>query len=299
MLATTALAATPIAAPTAATGPARPVTDTTATLTGTINPNGQATTYHFEYGTTTTYGSVTADQTTEATESQTAASATVGSLTPGTTYHYRLLITSPAETKPGADRSFTTRAGISLAPAPGVITTGQQTTLSGQLIAANRAGVKVTLKADPAPFNAYELIPVATATTDATGRFTFSQAPTANTEYRVTADNPYAFSAIVTAMVRLRVALAVSTTNVKRGKSVTFRGSATPPRNGQVARIQKLVNGHWRTVKTTLLAASKDPQVSTFKTAIRVRARARYRAFVAGDARNLAGTSGGYTIRVH
>jgi hypothetical protein len=66
-----------------------------------------------------------------------------------------------------------------------------------------------------------------------------------------------------------------------------------------VARIQKLVNGHWRTVKTTLLATSKNPEVSTFKTAIRVRARARYRAFVAGDARNLAGTSGGYTIRVH
>ena len=292
MLATTALAA----APTAATGIARPVTATTATLTGTISPNGQATTYRFEYGTTTAYDSVTADQTTT---THTSVSATVGNLTPGTTYHYRLMITSPAGAKAGSDKTFTTPAAISLAAAPGVITPGKATTLSGQLTSANPAGVKVTLQQDPAPFHVFDLTNVATATTDASGKFTFSQAPTANTDYRVTADNPRAFSPIVTVKVPLRVVLAVSTTNVKRGKSVTFSGSVTPPRDGLAARIQKLVNGHWRTIKTTLLAASRDPQISTFKTAVRVRTRGRYRAFVAGGVANLAGTSGSYTIRVH
>ena len=294
-MATTASAA----APTAATGPARSVTGTTATLTGTIDPNGQATTYRFEYGTSRAYGSVTPDQTTAATQTKTAAAATVGSLTAGTTYHFRLVITSPAGTKAGGDKTFTTSAGISLGTSPGVITFGKQTILSGQLTAGNAAGVKLTLEQDPAPFNVSEFKNVTTATTDATGKFTFTQAPTTNTNYRVTARNPDASSVIVTVKVRLRVALAVSSTSVKRGKRVTFSGSVTPPRNGQVVRIQKRVNKHWRTVKTTLLAASSDPQVSTFKTSIRVRARSRYRAFVAGDAANAAGASGGQTIRVH
>ena len=32
------------------------VTTTSATLNGTVNPGGLATTYYFEYGTTTSYG---------------------------------------------------------------------------------------------------------------------------------------------------------------------------------------------------------------------------------------------------
>src|SRR5881392_76118 len=47
------------AAPTATTGPVSSVTATTATVTGTVNPNGSATTWFFEYGTSTGYGSRT------------------------------------------------------------------------------------------------------------------------------------------------------------------------------------------------------------------------------------------------
>ena len=42
----------PIVATNAATG----VTDTTATLNGSVTPDGLATTYYFQYGTTTSYG---------------------------------------------------------------------------------------------------------------------------------------------------------------------------------------------------------------------------------------------------
>jgi len=44
------------AAPTAATGPRHGDRPTTATVSGTVNPNGTATTWHVEYGTSTTYG---------------------------------------------------------------------------------------------------------------------------------------------------------------------------------------------------------------------------------------------------
>src|ERR671934_860729 len=47
------------AAPGATTGGAAQVTITTATLTGTVNPHGVSTTYYFQYGTTTAYGSRT------------------------------------------------------------------------------------------------------------------------------------------------------------------------------------------------------------------------------------------------
>jgi hypothetical protein len=285
------------AAPTANTGPAKSVTGTTATLTGTINPNGQATTYRFEYGTTASYGNTTADQTTAATNAKTDASATVSNLTSGVTYHYRLIITNPAGTKPGADKTFTTSAGISLSAAPGAITFGKQVVLSGQLQAPNPGNVKVTLEQDTAPFNASEFKNVTTATTDATGKFTFSQAPTANTQYRVTTRNPDSSSSAVTVPVRLRVALNASKSRVKRGKTVTFSGTVTPPRAGQLVRIQKKVGTRWRTVKHTALVPSSDPNASSFKVRVRIRKTGTYRALASGDVMNATGASGARRVR--
>src|SRR3954470_18028080 len=264
-------AAAQAAAPAPATGGAKSVTSTTAVLTGSVNPNNQATTYHFEYGPTNAYGSTTPDQgPTAANKVKTPVSASISNLKPGTTYHFRLVATNASGTKASGDKTFQTAAGISLGASARTITLGRQTALSGQLTAAKPGGVKVTLEADPAPYNASEFKPVTTATIDATGKFTFAQAPAANTAYRVTAKNPSAASGSVTVRVRLRVTMTVSTTHPKRGHSVTFRGSVTPARNGQLARIQKRVSGRWRTVKTTLLSPSADPGVSSYRKRVRI-----------------------------
>src|SRR5690349_9713163 len=50
------------AAPSPSIGPANSVTSTSAVLNGAVNPNGEATTYHFEYGTTKAYGTATPEQ---------------------------------------------------------------------------------------------------------------------------------------------------------------------------------------------------------------------------------------------
>ena len=50
------------AAPSATTGPTTAVGSTTATVTGTVDPGGQATTWVVEYGTSTSYGSKTASK---------------------------------------------------------------------------------------------------------------------------------------------------------------------------------------------------------------------------------------------
>ena len=50
-------------APVAVTGAADSITETGADLNGTVDPNGPATTYHFEYGTSAAYGLTTPENT--------------------------------------------------------------------------------------------------------------------------------------------------------------------------------------------------------------------------------------------
>ena len=50
---------TTLAQPAVTTSPATSITSTNATLNGTVNPNGAATTAYFRYGLTTSYGSYT------------------------------------------------------------------------------------------------------------------------------------------------------------------------------------------------------------------------------------------------
>lgn len=103
-----------VAAPTATTDPASAVTRTGATLNATVDANGSETTFHFEYGTTTAYGQVTADASAGAGADPAKASTAVTGLTASTTYHLRVVATSAGGTVTGRDRSFKTPAN----PAP-------------------------------------------------------------------------------------------------------------------------------------------------------------------------------------
>lgn len=93
------------------TGRSKGLTATGGTLTGRINPEGSATSYHFEYGTTTAYGAnaPTSDSVTGSGLTRVTVLATAGGLTSGTTYHYRLVATkSNGQKIYGGDRRFTT-----------------------------------------------------------------------------------------------------------------------------------------------------------------------------------------------
>jgi hypothetical protein len=93
------------APPDVITGAAQPGT-TTATLNGTVDPNGTPTSYHFEYGTTTDYGLESPTQAAGSGPDPLPVQATVSGLTASTTYHYRLV----AGDVRGADATFTTTA---------------------------------------------------------------------------------------------------------------------------------------------------------------------------------------------
>ncbi len=96
------------AAPAVSTGAANHVTPTTATITGTVNANGKATTYHFEWGTSTAYGRSTGSASAGSGTTDQSVSAALSGLVPNTTYHYRLVATNSSGTAVGADRSFKT-----------------------------------------------------------------------------------------------------------------------------------------------------------------------------------------------
>ncbi|HEY7950196.1 MAG TPA: 6-bladed beta-propeller [Solirubrobacterales bacterium] len=97
--------------PTTTTEAADELTKETATLHGTVNPNGFLTTYRFEYGTTTSYGTSvpTPDEDIGLGMSTVEVDDGISGLKPATTYHFRVVATNVKGTSFGEDETFTTK----------------------------------------------------------------------------------------------------------------------------------------------------------------------------------------------
>ena len=81
---------------------------TSVIIDGSIDPNGSATTYVFNFGTTTAYGSTTTTGSAGGGTALVTVSATLTGLTPGTVYHADLVVTNSAGTVTSGDLRFTT-----------------------------------------------------------------------------------------------------------------------------------------------------------------------------------------------
>jgi hypothetical protein len=94
------------------TEPASDVLPGSATLHGSLDPDGFATTFYFEWGTDTTYGSTEplppGDPVGTTAPGITPVSASIAGLAPGTTYHYRLVGKNSFDATEGQDQAFTT-----------------------------------------------------------------------------------------------------------------------------------------------------------------------------------------------
>ncbi len=93
------------------TGAATDVTQTSAILNGTVNPNGESTNYYFEYGADTSYGSTTESTSAGSGTTDVSVSVEITGLTSGTTYHFRLVATNSSGTTYGIDVTFVTDTG--------------------------------------------------------------------------------------------------------------------------------------------------------------------------------------------
>jgi hypothetical protein len=98
-------------APKAETKPANNVKTISVTVAGMVDPEGLATAYRFEFGTSTRYGSTTPARDAGAGSEPVPVSANLKQLKPNTVYHYRLVATSSAGTASGADLTFKTSKG--------------------------------------------------------------------------------------------------------------------------------------------------------------------------------------------
>lgn len=122
------------APPIATSRPASAVGATGATLNGVVEPNGLPTTYRFEYGPTTSYGtSVPVPEGAVGTSGKVVSQSITG-LSPDLAYHYRLVATSSAGTSYGQDVGFSTGAPsvTGVTPDTGVDGGGTTVTITGR-----------------------------------------------------------------------------------------------------------------------------------------------------------------------
>jgi hypothetical protein len=133
--------------PTVTTGAGSALTFNSATLNGTVNPDGvQVTDCHFDYGTSTAYelGSVPCVETPAAIGSGSAdvpVHADVSSLNPETDYHFRLVATNANGGNNGQDAVLTTAPAVGAVTDPASNLTETAATLNGSV---NPLGSQVT-----------------------------------------------------------------------------------------------------------------------------------------------------------
>jgi hypothetical protein len=291
------------AKPGVATGAATSVTQTSATLTGKVNPKGTATTYYFQVGTTNRYGAQTGP--TAAGTGTAAVNATAGltGLAPATKYHFRLVATNSGGTTLGADKSFTTAKqplGFAVTATPNPVAFGGPTTITGQLTGTDSAGRGVQLQQKAFPYTAGFANVGNAQVTNAQGTFAFPVlALTANTQFRViTTGAGSVASPVVLVGSSVAVRFAVSSHRIHSGRLVRFAGTVTPREDGALYAVQKLSGATWVTVGGSSLRAYTADK-SRFAKRLRIRHSGTYRIYVGvADGSHVSNASTSQAIKV-
>jgi hypothetical protein len=126
--------------PTSVTGIASPIGNTTATLSGMVNPNGEDTHGWFQYGTSSTLAGATTSVLQDVGSGTTTLSITsnLTGLSSGTTYYYRTEASSIAGTGGGTIASFTTTGGTAvLLVSPNGLAFGSETVATSGVLTIN------------------------------------------------------------------------------------------------------------------------------------------------------------------
>jgi hypothetical protein len=298
-----ALAAPAVAAarPAVTTGGASSVAQTTATVAGTIDPNGAAANYFFQYGPSKVYGAQTPETGVAVGRKPVKVSGALAGLAPATRYHYRLVGRGPAGGLAfGADRTFTTKRqplGVTLAGIPNPVIAGGATTLAGTLTGTGNAGRQVVLQSNPFPYTQGFLNAGNVQVTGASGNFAFPVlSMPVNTQFRVLMPSkPEVVSPIVIVGAAVRVSTRVRVRRFSRTGIVRLSGQITPAVDGTQVLIQKFSNNVWTTIRTTSARHSSGGK-SVYSKSMRQRRHGRYRVIV--NAQGAYSPGLGRTVRV-
>ena len=250
------------AKPAVTTGGVNKLTFQSARLNGSVDPNKEAATYYFQYGTTIALGSETTPVSAGGGDKRKHVVTDIAGLAPVTKYYYRVVARNNSGTVLGKRRTFKTRRqplGVTLAASPNPVSASNSaTTLSGTLSGTGNAGRKVVLQANWWPFTAGFQNVTNEQVTNAQGQFSFPLLSVAvNMQFRVQMpERPTVVSPIVTFGVKPYVTTKVNKHRVKRGKRIRFSGRVVPGGTGGEIAIQKKRNGSWVTVGGTLVRSS-------------------------------------------
>jgi hypothetical protein len=266
-------------APKANTGGAREVGYATATLGGSVNANGNNTSYYFQYGPTKAYGSQSAIADAGSSSSGVSVRLPIGGLQPITVYHYRLVAVNSAGVATGQDNVFkTTKIPLSLQiiAAPNPVPFGGAVSVQGTLSGTGNANRAVVL--------------------NATGGFSFIVPSVEQiTKYRVfTPTSAPVLSPVATENVAVRVSSHVASTRrrgfariygtvtpavlgaqvgvlrIAQGRGILAGGTIVKPRNsisGQFSRVVRVSKGAYR----VLVKVAPGGVVSAYGTPLLIR----------------------------
>jgi hypothetical protein len=164
----------PTGSPVAVTNPATFIASFSSTLNALLDPHGLATSFHFDYGTTPSYGLTTAPQSRTG-NTYLSIGANVSSLTANTAYHFRIVASNSAGTSTGGDKTFVT---LTPTGAPVVATNA----------ATNATASSATLNGSLDPHGLTTNVSFQYGTTTSYGHTTPMQSQTGNTYRNITAN---------------------------------------------------------------------------------------------------------------
>jgi hypothetical protein len=295
--------ASKVGLPRVATGSVSRVHGTSAELGGTINPNGSATTYYFQFGPTVAYTAQTLSGTLPSGRTNVKVGMTAAGFLPG--YHYRLVATNAAgQTKFGRDRVFatqTTRLSFKITKSSAPVKLGGPVTVSGTLSGLGAANHKIFLQASPYPYLTAFLATGPPIVTNASGRFSFRVASLSkSTQFRVSTVDPRpVFSSVLTEHVAVKVTFKVRSAG--HAGLVRLYGTVSPAQPGArvLFQLEKAVrptvrsekveekaeeSGESNSVKFATQGSARvkaaTRTVSRFSSVVAIRRKGRYRAFV-------------------
>jgi hypothetical protein len=285
------------AKPAVTTGGVSKVTFSSARLNGSVDPNKQATTYYFQYGTTIALGTQSTPLAAGGGDKPKHVITDISGLAPVTRYYYRIVGHNSSGTVLGQRRSFKTRRqplGVSLTASPNPVPArNSATTLSGTLTGTGNAGRKVVLQANWWPYTQGFQTVTNEQVTNAQGGFAFPLLNVAvNMQFRVQMpERPQVVSPIVAFGVKPYVKTKVSKHRVRRGHRIRFSGTVTPAGTGAQIAFQKKSNGQWVTVGGTRLHGSR------YSGRLKVRRGGSYRVWT-GTASGQFTSNHGRTIKI-
>jgi hypothetical protein len=273
------------AAPVVISGAATELTVTGATLNATVNPEAEATTWYFQYGPTTSYGTKSPAKKLSAGPNAIAVSAIVTGLASNQTYNFRIVATSSAGTSYGTNALLTTGLSVTLNVSQSTQIFGSSVQLSGT-VTNGASGQSVTVKDEPFDQASFSILN--TVTTGTGGVWSLVVKPSARTTFEASVAGGSSSPLIVS------ISPAVSLKVISGGQlSTSVSGEISFA--GHIFQLQRLSGGLWVTWKHVLLNSNGRVTFATSLPKGRTTIRMAIAPFVPGINQAAPGYVAGYS----